>query len=119
MGLLDGLMDKAKSALGGSDGESNPLMSQVMVLIDQHGGVAGIAQTFRERGFGDTISSWISTGKNLPITGDQLQSVLGSAKVQELAARAGVSPEMLQSGLATLLPMVIDKMTPDGQLPPS
>lgn len=119
MGLLDDVLDKAKSALGASDGASNPLMAQVMDLINQQGGVAGIAQTFKEKGFGSTISSWISTGQNLPISGEQLQNVLGSAKVQELAGKAGVSPEMLQSGLAKLLPMVIDKMTPDGKIPPS
>ncbi|HEY3286272.1 MAG TPA: YidB family protein [Gemmatimonadaceae bacterium] len=119
MGLLDGMMDKAKAAFGQADDASNPLMGQVMDLINQHGGVAGIAQTFRDRGFGSAISSWISTGQNLPITGDQLQSVLGSAKVQELAEKAGVSPDMLQTGLATLLPNVIDKLTPDGKLPTS
>ena len=119
MGLFDGMMDKAKAALGGSDDASNPLMGQVMDLINQHGGVAGIAQTFRERGFGSAVSSWISTGPNQPVTGDQLQSVLGSDKVQELAGKAGVSPDMLRTGLATLLPMVIDKMTPDGRIPPS
>ena len=119
MGLLDGMMNQAKAALGGSDDASNPLMGHVMDLINQHGGIAGLAQTFRDRGFGSAITSWISTGQNLPISGDQLQSVLGSSKVQELAGKAGVTPDVLQTGLAALLPQVIDKLTPDGQLPHS
>jgi uncharacterized protein YidB (DUF937 family) len=112
-------MDKAKSALGGSDDAANPLMGQVMDLINEHGGVAGIAQMFRDHGLGTTIASWISTGQNLPISGDQLEGVLGSSKVQELAGKAGISPDLLCTGLTALLPKVIDKMTPDGKLPSS
>jgi uncharacterized protein YidB (DUF937 family) len=53
----------------------------------------------------------------LPISADQIQHVLGSEQVKELAAKAGISPDAASSHLAQLLPMLIDKLTPNGQLP--
>ena len=63
------------------------------------------------------MSSWISTGQNQPISGDQIQSVLGSQQVQELAARAGINPQMASAAIAQLLPLLVDKSTPNGQIP--
>ena len=46
---------------------------------------------------------------------EQLQNVLGSEQVKDFAAKAGISPEAASSHLAQLLPMLIDKLTPNGQ----
>jgi uncharacterized protein YidB (DUF937 family) len=59
----------------------------------------------------------VGTGQNLPISTDQLQHVLGSEQVKQLAAQAGISPETASSHLTQLLPMLIDKLTPNGQVP--
>lgn len=63
------------------------------------------------------MSSWISTDSNLPISAEQIQQALGHEQVQQLAAKAGVSPEAASSHLATLLPSLIDTLTPDGEIP--
>ena len=68
-------------------------------------------------GLGDVISSWIGTGSNLPISGSQLQNVLGNDTISRLASQSGLSTENVQSQLAHLLPQVVDKLTPNGQLP--
>jgi uncharacterized protein YidB (DUF937 family) len=62
------------------------------------------------------VTSWVGTGQNLPISADQIQHVLGSEQVKELAAKAGISSDAASSHLAQLLPMLIDKITPNGQL---
>ena len=54
---------------------------------------------------------------NIPITADQIQHALGSEQVKELAAKAGISPDLASSSLATMLPSLIDKLTPNGQMP--
>jgi len=36
-----------------------------------------LVETFIKKGLGSAMSSWISTGQNLPVTGDQIQQVLG------------------------------------------
>jgi uncharacterized protein YidB (DUF937 family) len=67
----------------------------------------------------DILSSWISTGQNLPISPDQIVKVLGSGQVQQYAKQFGVSSENITSGLASLLPELIDKLTPEGNIPGS
>ena len=99
-------------------GSSNPLAAYVMQMINnQPGGLSGLVQQFHDKGLGGVVNSWVGTGQNLPISADQLQHVLGSEQVKELAAKAGISPETATSHLSQLLPMLIDKLTPNGQLP--
>jgi uncharacterized protein YidB (DUF937 family) len=100
--------------LGGS---SNPLATGLLQMINnQPGGVAGLVQSFHEKGLGEVASSWVGNGQNLPISADQIQQVLGSEQVKQLAAKAGISPDVAGSSLAQLLPTLIDKLTPNGQV---
>lgn len=99
---------------------SNPLAAAVMQMINnQPGGLSGLVQQFHDKGMGGLVSSWVSRGQNLPISADQIQNVLGSEQVKELAAKAGISPDVVSSHLAQLLPMLVDKLTPNGQVPPT
>jgi uncharacterized protein YidB (DUF937 family) len=117
MGLLDDLENKAVSSVTG--GGSNPLATQVLQMIQQQpGGLSGLIQSFHDKGLGGLAASWVGTGQNLPISADQIQHVLGSTQVQALAAKAGISPEVTSSQLAQLLPTLVDKLTPNGQVPP-
>jgi len=116
MGLLDEMENKAVTRMLGNS--SNPLAASLLQLINNEpGGLSGLAQSFHEKGLGGIMSSWVGTGQNLPITADQIQHVLGSDQVKELAAKAGISPDLASSSLATMLPSLIDKLTPNGQMP--
>jgi uncharacterized protein YidB (DUF937 family) len=119
MGVLDDAVNKATTALGGSDAVNHPLMAHAMDLLknNQFGGIDGLVQAFHDRGLGGIVSSWIGAGTNLPIKPEQIDAVLGNAQVQALAAKAGISPDKLKEGLSTLLPRLVDKMTPTGELP--
>ena len=119
MGLLDGM---AKGLLGkvlGGGGSQNPLMDIVLGLITnpQTGGLQGLIQTFKEKGLGDAVSSWISTGENQPVTGDQIQHALGGNLIQQIAEQLGSSKSEVSGGLSNLFPEIIDKLTPNGSLP--
>jgi len=113
------LEDMAGKELGGMlSGSSNPLAAGVMQMINnQPGGLSGLIQQFHDKGMGGLVSSWVGTGQNLPISPDQIQHVLGSEQVKELAAKAGISPDVVSSHLSELLPMLVDKLTPNGQVP--
>ncbi len=118
MGLLDGMAkDLLGKFLGG--GSQNPLMEVVLGLISnsQSGGLQGLIQTFKEKGLGDAASSWISTGENQPVSGDQIQHALGGNFIQQIAEQLGSSKSEVSGGLANLLPNIIDKLTPNGKLP--
>lgn len=116
------IFDQLSSALGGSAGESGggAMLSSVMSMLNEHpGGVSGLAQSFEQNGLGHLMSSWIGTGENLPISADQITSILGNERVAAFAAKAGISPDVASSQLAELLPNVINKLSPGGKLPES
>lgn len=119
MSLIDDVIDKAKAGVAGQAGASSGLLSHVLSLVnsDKVGGLSGLVQLFREKGLDQEISSWISTGKNLPISAEQIQQVLGNAHIQEMAQKVGLSTQDVSSHLAQLLPSVIDRLTPNGSLP--
>lgn len=116
MGLFDNLENQAVTGMLG--GTSNPLAASILQMIqNQPGGLQGLVQSFHEKGLGGLMSSWISNGPNPPISGDQVHQALGSDKVKELAAAAGIPPDMASSAIAQLLPGIVDKLTPNGQVP--
>lgn len=115
-----GLLDSVVGALaGGQSGGSNPLINIVMQMISnpQTGGLGGLVQSFQQGGLGDVVNSWVSNGQNLPISAEQIQAVLGGGKLQDIASQLGVSTEQASGGLADLLPQLVDKLTPNGQIP--
>lgn len=80
-------------------------------------GLGGLINRFQESGQSDIIKSWIGTGQNLPISASQLGSVLGPTVIKALAAKTGISEQELTAQLSQILPGVVDKLTPNGQLP--
>jgi uncharacterized protein YidB (DUF937 family) len=116
MGLLDGVGAKGLSSMLG--GNSGPLLTSLLQMIsNQPGGLGGFLQSFQEKGLGGLAASWIGTGQNQSISTDQITHVLGSDQVKSIAAQAGISPEAAGTSLASLLPMLIDHLTPNGQVP--
>jgi uncharacterized protein YidB (DUF937 family) len=81
------------------------------------GGLAGLVAKFQQGGLGDVVGSWVSTGQNMPVSPDQLGGVLGSDMVSGLANQMGVNPTDLLGQLSQMLPQVVDKLTPNGQVP--
>ena len=120
MGFLDtitGLAGQAMSSVQSSKDGGNPLLTGVLGMLQNHeGGLGGLVEKFREKGLGDIAASWIGTGENLPITAEQLKGVLGNETLGQMASQLGVSGDQLSAQLSGLLPQIIDKLTPNGQV---
>ena len=82
-------------------------------------GLQELIDKFRQGGFEDIIKSWIGTGTNRNVTPSQLQQALGPDAVADLSRRAEMPEDDLLSHLSRVLPDIIDKLTPKGQLPPA
>ncbi|WP_394754477.1 YidB family protein [Crenothrix sp.] len=121
MGLLDSIVDVMNTQAGGTTRAQGNLLTSVIGMLNnpQIGGLSGLLQKLNAGGLTEQVASWVGTGSNLPVSGDQLQAVLGSSFVQEIAAKLGINVADVSSGLSHLLPTVIDKLTPDGQIPDS
>ena len=110
------IMDTLQSAVGGGD-QKNDLMSTVMGLLGGQGGLNGLVSQFASKGLGDVIGSWVGSGSNLPISADQIQSVLGADTINNLASKLGMDSNALMGQLSNLLPQAVDKLTPEGKVP--
>lgn len=83
------------------------------------GGLGGLLEKLGANGHQNTVDSWVQPGENKPIAPGQLQDALGSQTISDLARKAGVSESELLDQLSRVLPGVVDKMTPQGQVPSS
>jgi uncharacterized protein YidB (DUF937 family) len=118
MGLMDQLGQAIGGMVGGQAGQ-NPLLQAVTSLLDQNsrlGGLTGLVQTFQKNGLSEIVNSWVSTGKNLPVTPEQIKQGLGGDFLSQLAGKAGLSTDAASSQLAHLLPDLVDKLTPNGKI---
>ncbi len=107
-----------KNVFSGQDAQGGMLESIMAILkSSESGGAEGLLSTFNEKRLGEVMSSWIGTGENLPISSEQIQQVLGSDQVQQIAEKLGVSADDASRGLAEMFPQIVDKLTPDGSLP--
>ncbi|RBA24381.1 uncharacterized protein YidB (DUF937 family) [Herminiimonas fonticola] len=120
MGLLDQLAGQVMGSLGAQKQDpvaQGDLLGGVMGLINNAGGLPALLQQLQGGGLGDQVASWIGTGENQAVSGDQIMDALGADNIQQIAQQAGVEPEHASVGLAQLLPQIIDQLTPNGQVP--
>ena len=111
MGLVD-------STLGGAQsGMADELMG--MLGGGHGGGLPKLLLSFEGSGLGEIAQSWVSKGRNLPVSADQITQVMGPGAIGQLAQRFGVAPEQAASQIAQLLPQIVDTLTPNGSVPDS
>ncbi|GEM86498.1 YidB family protein [Meiothermus granaticius] len=107
MGMLDDLL---KGAAGAG------LVAVATKLINDNGGLGGLMDKFQKGGLGAVFGSWVSTGQNQPVSPDQVQQIVGSDQIAQIAAKLGLPADQVVAHLSQLLPQVVDKLTPNGQV---
>ena len=117
MSLLDTISKQlGENALGGLDeNQQGAMLKAVSGLISNSGGLSGLLSKFHQNGLGQHAQSWVSTGENMPITGEHVQQVFGSEQVRQVAEQTGTDPGHASNLIAAILPRLIDKLTPNGQ----
>lgn len=123
MGLLDGLL----GAIGGAQGQATQtndpkamlVQAALSMLTNQSGtgGLGGLLSQFQNAGLSDVVNSWVGNGENQPVSADQVQQALGGGHLEQLAQAAGLSQDEAASHLSEILPELINKLTPNGQVP--
>ncbi len=120
MGMFGNILGAVLGNMGQQGGAAGALASVAGSLLandGDQGGLGGLVGKFEQAGLGNVVSSWIGNGQNLPISADQLQSVLGSDAVSGIAAKLGINPADAMGQLSTMLPGLVDKLTPNGAAP--
>jgi uncharacterized protein YidB (DUF937 family) len=128
MGMIDGLIGSVLSNMMGGAGAApgaapgagagaNPLLNIAFQLMQQQGGLQGLLGALSHGGMKQQADSWVSQGQNQGVSGDLLKSVLGSGVLGNLGAQHGMDANQVSSGLASILPELINQMTPQGNVP--
>jgi uncharacterized protein YidB (DUF937 family) len=123
MGLLDSLIgaatggQQAAPAQGAGGIDPQVLMGIVGALMNNAGGLQGILAKLQQGGLADAAQSWVGTGANQPVSADQMGGALGPDLMGMIAKQMGGSQQQAAGTMADLLPGLIDKLTPQGQVP--
>lgn len=113
--------DTVKNMVASESGEHPGLVGHALEMINDPatGGLSGLAEKFHSNGLGDIVNSWIGPGGNHPITAEQITNVLGADRINAIASKFGMSSDDASAKLATLLPSIVDKLTPGGSVAPA
>jgi uncharacterized protein YidB (DUF937 family) len=110
-------MDAISKIFGGGGGGDSDLIKGFTEMVSKGGGMQGLVSKFDAAGLGDKARSWVGGGSNEPITGQEMRQALGDEEVDQLAQKAGISPDEASDKLAKIVPEAVNKLTPDGQMP--
>ena len=140
MGLLDSVLGAVLGGGGGQNSGQATLVNAVLQMVlnkgggaggaaGAGGGVGGLIGALTQGGLGQVASSWVGTGQNQPVSADQITQALGNNSsgasgaggvgsiLAQLAQQAGMSHGDAASSLSQILPGLVDKLTPNGQVP--
>lgn len=114
VGFLDSL---TWQLLGGSRSEGMVYTALMDLMRARRDWLSAIVNQFNDAGLGWLMSSWVSTGANLPATSHQIAMGLGPETIAEIAQLTGMSEQETTYHLSKLLPRLINAMTPGGTVP--
>lgn len=125
MGFLDNLLKSGNLGAMAEMAAKNPqlvaaaasLLSSKAGSVGGTGGLAGVIASLQKGGLGDVAASWVGTGANKPIDPAALAGILGNDTLGQFAKAAGIGAGDASGALASLLPALVDQVTPKGQVP--
>ena len=108
---LTDILDK----IGGEQGQQAGLdaISQLFGGED----LKGILAKMQRNGMDKQVKSWLSNGKNIPVSGADIKRVVDPAVLTSMAKRQGMTPDEMCEHIAMAMPNLVDKATPKGQVP--
>lgn len=133
MGLLDSVLGALNNNANGNTTGGDPKAALIQAMLGMLannnnqsggtlgglGGLGGLLGNLQNAGLGQIVDSWIGTGQNQPVSGDQLAQALGDDQLSGLAQTAGIPQGDIAGHLAQILPGLVDHLTPNGQVPAS
>ena len=120
-GSLGGLGGMAGLGGSGMGNKGSALMVMLLPLamqwVQRNGGLGGVLQRFQHKGYSQQAASWVSTGSNETLEPQAVNEVVGTEELSRLSQQLGVSQDEVSSGMAQILPEVVNRLTPHGGVP--
>ena len=112
MALIDELISGVINSVAGDKAQA------LNDFFKTNGGLSGLAQKFQNGGANDLFASWVGTGENSLINPDQIEKILGSGPIHDLAIKLGIDTQQASDYIAAKLPELVDRLTPDAKIEP-
>ncbi|TAN11438.1 MAG: DUF937 domain-containing protein [Burkholderiaceae bacterium] len=109
----------ARFGLGDKGLQMLQMLLSLMTNKDS-GGLAGFLEKFKAAGLGPIVQSWLGGGPSAQaVSNGQLEQALGSSEgvIALLTRQLGLARENVTSALGYLIPALVGKLTPGGNLP--
>jgi uncharacterized protein YidB (DUF937 family) len=99
--------------LGALAAALGPLLAKLL----QGGGLSKLLGNAQASGLSAQADSWVGSGPNEPVSGQDIRGIVGDDAVRSVAEQAGISEDEAASVLAQVVPQVVSGLTPGGQVP--
>ncbi|MBA2332390.1 MAG: DUF937 domain-containing protein [Actinobacteria bacterium] len=121
-GILGGILGGGSSggSLAGGLG-GNPMLRMLLPMVASmlaNGGLKKVLSGLQAKGKAAETDSWVSTGENQPVAGEDIREAVGDDEITSIAEKLGVSKDEAATAVAAVLPDVVDQVSPTGELPP-
>lgn len=114
MSIFDSVTKLAEGFSSGADHAA--VATGLMEQLGGSGGVAGLIHSFHENGASDLVQQF-ANGQTQGVDPSAIeQAVGGSAFIDSIAQRTGVSADSVRSSLATIVPVLVNHVTANGHV---
>lgn len=120
LGQLGGQQQRSATGASGTSGTQSLLIAVlplVLAWIQKQGGLQGALDKLKGQGLTSQVDDWVSTGpgENAHVGAEQVQSLFDDADVEQVAQQTQAPKQDIYSAISTVLPQIIDSLTPQGE----
>lgn len=108
-----GLFDQVTGMMGGGDAGK---FKVILEWINQQGGIQAILEQFRQKGYAEVVTSWLSGAQNQSVSPEQIQEVMGTPAISGLAEKLGIDTGSASILLSEQFPKIVDALSPAGDV---
>ncbi|MCJ8146779.1 YidB family protein [Acinetobacter sp. A3.8] len=115
LGQLGGT--QGRTGGGGKSGLLIAVLPIVLAWIQKQGGLQGALDKLTKSGLGSQAQSWVdpSTAQNQSVQTEQVQQLFDEQDIAQVANQTNEPTQNVYAAIATVLPQIIDSLTPQGQ----
>lgn len=114
MSFLDSVTQMAKGAMEGGDHAA--VAGSLLEHLGGAGGVASLIQSMNQNGAGGLVQQWANGQTQATDPNAIEQAIGGSGLVDSIAQKTGMSPDVVRSSLATVVPLLVNHLTSNGHV---
>ncbi|MDY6458207.1 YidB family protein [Acinetobacter faecalis] len=123
---LGGILGSVLGQFGGQSQGSNTgggsqlliaVLPLVLAWVQKQGGLQGALDSLKGQGLTSQVEDWVSTGEgdNATVDPQQIQSLFSDTEIEQVAQQAQAPKQDVISAISTVLPQIIDSLTPQGE----